>query len=66
MSLPVYTASEQRERVITSAPWACCLRVVAGELRVARSALICTASKALYKDNKIILNSFLALHHVLC
>ena len=27
MSLPVYTASEQRKRVITSAPWACCLRV---------------------------------------
>ena len=36
-----------------------------GELRVARSVPICTASKALYKDNKIILNSFLALHYVL-
>ena len=31
MSLPVYTASEQRKRVITSAPWACCLRGIDGK-----------------------------------
>ena len=40
MSLPVYTASEQRKRVITSAPRACCLRVTAGNLVASRSALI--------------------------